>query len=64
MLVPLKLEGSESVNRLFDYRLTQQTPDALNFMADTGCNFDLGVFVQPRGLIARLRPFGRARTAA
>jgi type VI secretion system secreted protein VgrG len=44
-LVPLKLEGSEGVNCLFEYRLTLQTPDALNFMAGTGSNFDLEAFV-------------------
>jgi type VI secretion system secreted protein VgrG len=44
-LVPLKLEGSEGVNSLFEYRLTLQTPDALNFMAGTGSNFDLDAFV-------------------
>ena len=44
-LVPLKLEGSEGVNALFEYRLTLQTPDALNFMAGTGSNFGLDAFV-------------------
>ncbi len=44
-LVPLKLEGSEGVNALFEYRLTLQTPDALNFMAGAGSNFDLDAFV-------------------
>ena len=44
-LVPLKLVGSEGVNVLFEYRLTLQTPDALNFMSGTGSNFDLNAFV-------------------
>ncbi|RFO96247.1 type VI secretion system tip protein VgrG [Rhodoferax lacus] len=44
-LVPLKLEGAEGINSLFDYRLTLQTPDALNFMASRGANFDLDAFV-------------------
>ena len=51
-LVPLKLVGSEGVNVLFEYRLTLQTPDALNFMSGTGSNFDLNAFV---GLEARAR---------
>ncbi|RFO96693.1 type VI secretion system tip protein VgrG [Rhodoferax lacus] len=44
-LVPLKLEGAEGINSLFEYRLTLQTPDALNFMAASGSNFDLTAFV-------------------
>ena len=44
-LVPLKLEGSECVNTLFDYCLTLQTPDALNFMGGRGSNLDLDAFV-------------------
>ena len=44
-LIPLKLEGSEGVNSLFEYRLTLQTPDALNFMGGAGSNFDLDAFV-------------------
>ena len=44
-LVPLKLEGSEGVNTLFEYCLTLQTPDALNFMGGRGSNFDLDSFV-------------------
>ncbi len=44
-LVPLKLEGREGINRLFEYRLTLQTPDALNFMAGSASNFDLHGFV-------------------
>ncbi len=44
-LVPLKLEGSEGINSLFEYRLTLQTPDALNFMAGAGSNFELDAFV-------------------
>lgn len=27
-LVPIRLEGLEGLNQLFEYRLTQQTPDA------------------------------------
>ncbi len=44
-LIPLKLEGTEGINSLFEYQLTLQTPDALNFMAGTGSNFDLDSFV-------------------
>jgi type VI secretion system secreted protein VgrG len=44
-LVPLKLEGTEGINSLFDYRLTLQTPDAFNFQASAGSNFDLDAFV-------------------
>jgi type VI secretion system secreted protein VgrG len=44
-LVPLKLEGSEGVNSLFEYRLTLQTPDAMNFMGGQASNFDLDAFV-------------------
>jgi type VI secretion system secreted protein VgrG len=40
-LVPLKLEGAEGINSLFEYRLTLQTPDAYNFKASEGSNFDL-----------------------
>jgi len=43
-LVPLKLEGTESVNSLFCYTLTLQTPDALNFTG-TGSNFNLDGFI-------------------
>ena len=44
-LVPLKLQGSEGVNMLFEYQLTLQTPDAQNFMAGQAANFDLDAFV-------------------
>ncbi len=44
-LVPLKLEGTEGINSLFEYRLTLQTPDAYNFKASEGSNFDLESFV-------------------
>ena len=44
-LVPLKLEGSEGINSLFEYRLTLQTPDAMNFMGGQASNFDLDAFV-------------------
>ena len=44
-LVPIKLEGSEGINSLFEYRLTLQTPDALMFQAKAGSNFDLDAFV-------------------
>ncbi|RYF42238.1 MAG: hypothetical protein EOO27_45395 [Comamonadaceae bacterium] len=44
-LEPLKLQGSEGINGLFGYRLTLQTPDAFNFMALEGSNFDLSSFV-------------------
>ena len=45
VLVPLKLEGTEGINSLFEYRLTLQSPDALNFMGGTGSNFDLDSFI-------------------
>ena len=44
-LEPLKLEGTEGINSLFEYRLTLQTPDAFNFKASEGSNFDLESFV-------------------
>jgi type VI secretion system secreted protein VgrG len=44
-LVPLRLEGAEGINSLFEYRLTLQTPDAYNFKASEGSNFDLESFV-------------------
>ena len=44
-LVPLKLDGTEGINSLFEYRLTLQTPDAYNFKASEGSNFDLESFV-------------------
>ncbi len=44
-LIPLRLEGTEGINSLFEYKLTLQTPDALNFMGGTGSNFDLDSFV-------------------
>ena len=44
-LVPLKLEGVEGINSLFEYKLTLQTPDALNFMGSDGSNFDLASFI-------------------
>ena len=44
-LVPIKLEGSEGVNSLFEYRLILQSPDALNFMVGASSNFDLEAFV-------------------
>ncbi len=44
-LVPLKLEGTDGINSLFEYRLTLQTPDAYNFRASEGSNFDLESFV-------------------
>ena len=44
-LVPLKLEGVESINALFEYTLTLQTPDSLMFKGDTGSNFDLSGMV-------------------
>ncbi len=43
-LVPLKIEGTESVNSLFCYTLTLQTPDALSFTG-TGSNFNLDAFI-------------------
>lgn len=43
-LVPLKLDGTEGLNKLFCYTLTLQTPDALDFTA-TGSNFNLDGFV-------------------
>jgi hypothetical protein len=44
-LVPLKLQGREGVNSLFEYRLILQTPDAYNFKAGEGANFDLDTFI-------------------
>jgi type VI secretion system secreted protein VgrG len=44
-LVPIKLEGSEGVNSLFEYRLVLQSPDALNFMPGSASNFNLDAFV-------------------
>ena len=44
-LVPIKLEGSEGINSLFEYRLILRSPDALNFMPGSGSNFDLNAFV-------------------
>ena len=44
-LVPLKLEGVEGINRLFEYKLILQTPDALNYMGGTASNFDLTSWV-------------------
>jgi len=44
-LVPLKLQGREGVNSLFEYRLILQTPDAYNFKAGEGANFDLDAFI-------------------
>jgi len=45
VLVPLKLEGVEGINRLFEYKLILQTPDALNYMGGTASNFDLTSWV-------------------
>ncbi len=44
-LVPLKLEGTEGINALFEYRLTLQTPDAQNFVAGQAANFELDAFI-------------------
>ncbi len=44
-LVPLKLEGVESINALFEYTLTLQTPDALMFKGELGSNFELSAMV-------------------
>ncbi|WP_245541838.1 type VI secretion system Vgr family protein, partial [Uliginosibacterium gangwonense] len=44
-LVPLKLEGHEGINSLFEYTLTLQTPDALNFKAGLGSNYALETFI-------------------
>ncbi len=40
-LVPLKLEGEEGINQLFEYKLTLQTPDALNFLGGAAANYAL-----------------------
>ena len=40
-LVPLKLEGVEGINQLFEYKLILQTPDALNFVGGAGSNYPL-----------------------
>lgn len=44
-LVPLKLEGTEGINQLFDYRLTLQTPDALRIRPGAMSNLELNAFV-------------------
>lgn len=44
-LVPLKLSGIEGVNRLFEYRLTLQTPDALSLSLDLESNFDFSGWI-------------------
>jgi type VI secretion system secreted protein VgrG len=44
-LVPLKLQGREGINSLFEYRLILQAPDAYDFRAGEGSNFDLDAFV-------------------
>jgi type VI secretion system secreted protein VgrG len=44
-LVPLKLEGVEGINSLFEYRLTLQTPDSFNFKGGAGNNFDQDSFI-------------------
>jgi len=44
-LVALKLEGVEGVNRLFEYTVLLQTPDALNFMGGAASNFALESWV-------------------
>ena len=44
-LEPLKLEGEEGINGLFEYRLTLQTPDSLNYQAGLGSNFELDDFI-------------------
>jgi type VI secretion system secreted protein VgrG len=40
-LVALKLEGTEGINQLFEYKLILQTPDALNFVGGAGSNYPL-----------------------
>ena len=40
-LVPLKLEGEEGINQLFEYKLILQTPDALNFVGGAAANYAL-----------------------
>lgn len=37
-LVPLRLEGVEGINRLFEYRLTLQSPDSLSISLDMEAN--------------------------
>lgn len=44
-LVPLKLSGIEGINRLFEYRLTLQTPDALSLSLDLESNFDFSGWI-------------------
>lgn len=62
-LVPLKLEGVEAINALFDYTLTLQTPDALSFKGDTGSNFDLSAMVG-RELTCKIELEGRGSFVA
>ncbi len=44
-LVPMRLAGVESINELYEYRLTLQTPDALGLSVDMESNYDLSAWI-------------------
>ncbi|MDP9902506.1 type VI secretion system Vgr family protein [Variovorax ginsengisoli] len=44
-LLPVRLEGREGVNRLFEYRLLLKTPDSRSFSPFLAANFKLNEFV-------------------
>lgn len=44
-LEPIRLSGHEGMNRLFEYELLLQTPDALNLVASEAADFDLDAFI-------------------
>jgi type VI secretion system secreted protein VgrG len=44
-LLPVRLEGTERVNSLFEYRLLLKTPDDRDFSAYLSANFKLNEFV-------------------
>lgn len=44
-LLPVRLEGREGVNRLFEYRLLLKTPDSRSFSPSLAANFKLNEFV-------------------
>jgi type VI secretion system secreted protein VgrG len=62
-LVPLKLEGVESINALFEYTLTLQTPDALMFKGKMGSDFELSEMVG-RELTCKVELEGMGRFVA
>lgn len=44
-LLPVRLEGREGVNTLFEYRLLLKTPDSRSFSPSLAANFKLNEFV-------------------